>query len=171
MLIAVYVHELWLFVEEGIRLLQVHMIFSKSICKCISIFVLTEIYLAFNYLSGLWCFGLLVGCTWLVVLCLQAPYRCSCWAVWGCWRWSPVAIKGRPSCCPATAPETPGPLWEAARDSTDGAAQSAERRPARQTSSPVSVCVWVGGGSVWSENVWYCVFLFKTFCANKCSLI
>lgn len=63
MLIAVYVHELWLFVEEGIRLLQVHMIFSKSICKCISIFVLTEIYLAFNYLSGLWCFGLLVGCT------------------------------------------------------------------------------------------------------------
>lgn len=112
------------------------------------------------YLSVVGVCCLLVGCAWLFFLCPQVPYRCSCWAVWGCWRWCQVAIRGQLSCCPATAPETPGHSWGVARGCTDGAAPSAGRRPARMTSSPVSVCVWMCVcmqvlGSF--ENVQYCV--------------
>lgn len=87
--------------------------------------------------------GMHSGCAYIVFLCLQVHYRCSCWAVLGYWRWSQGAIKGHLSCCPATAPETRGPSWGAARGSTDAVAPSAGRRRARQRSSPVSDCMSV----------------------------
>lgn len=74
---------------------------------------------------------------------LQALYRCICWAVWACWRWCQVAVKGRPLCCRATVPETPGPSWGAAKGCMDGAARSAGRHPARWMNFLVSVCVRV----------------------------
>lgn len=51
-----------------------------------------------------WCYG----CSSRAGLCAQVPYRCSWWAVWGCWRPSQAGVKEPPLCCPATAPETPG---------------------------------------------------------------
>lgn len=79
------------------------------------------------------------GCTSRVCSCPQVPYRCSWWAVWGCWRWSQAVVKGQLLCFPATALETQGHSWEAARDCMAELGQSAGKQPARQMSCPVSV--------------------------------
>lgn len=124
-------------VEEAFRFLQPHVIvllrFSQIRRGAFIIMMIIRLFFSLSAFLP----------TRLHSLYLQALYRCSCWAVWACWRWCQVAIKGRPSCCRATVPETQGPSWGAAKGCMDGAARSAGRRPARWMNFLVSDCVLV----------------------------
>lgn len=108
-----------------------------------------------------WCFWPCFGCTSRVHLCPQVPYRCSWSAVWGCWKWFQAVVKEQLLCFPATALETQGHSWGAARDFTGELGQSVGKQPARQMSCPVSgffyISMWILGlgNQRWQFVVFY----------------
>lgn len=64
-------NQLWLFVEEAIRLLKVPIIFVNQFVNA-HLFLYSQRFLVVNYLSVLWCF---LACSWLFLTLFSSVFR------------------------------------------------------------------------------------------------